>query len=279
MRRFVVFAGIALTALSVLAASASAEGPIGNVNFIPGGAGGGVLTQVVDLGPNRSFVLQYDGPVNVPSGGFTDATSPFGLAYPGGSVVRMDLNYDVISSGGTMYGRVVGPNAADYQISIGSQTFPGDAGFAVPPGDLVGQQLAINDPSDALGNRANVIHGNVGSTGGGGGGGRTGLVPCDRCTIEDLVRLGVNIFNWLLAIGGAAALLAVIVAGIRYLIAVLQGADSSAIQAAKQSLTYAITGLVVLLTAVVIVRTVTATLGLSREGLPPEAGEVGDILP
>lgn len=106
-----------------------------------------------------------------------------------------------------------------------------------------------------------------------------GLVPCDLCTIEDLVRLGVNIFNWLLAVGGAAALLAVIVAGIRYLIAVLQGADSSAIQAAKQSLTYAIIGLVVLLTAVVIVRTVTATLGLSREGLPPGAGEVGDILP
>ncbi|TSC71938.1 MAG: hypothetical protein G01um101438_824 [Parcubacteria group bacterium Gr01-1014_38] len=100
-----------------------------------------------------------------------------------------------------------------------------------------------------------VSPGEAKATGGAGG----PLVPCvgaEPCTLEQLKELGRNIFNWLLAIGGAAALLALIVAGIRYLTAVLQGADSSAIAAAKQSIVYAIIGLVVLLMAYVIVNTI-----------------------
>jgi hypothetical protein len=92
-----------------------------------------------------------------------------------------------------------------------------------------------------------------------------------------LLLLGVNIFNWLLAIGGAAALLALIVAGTRYFIAVFQGADSSAIAGAKQSVVYAIIGLVVLLTAVVLVRTVITWLGKGG-GFPTGYKEPGDLV-
>lgn len=124
-----------------------------------------------------------------------------------------------------------------------------------------------------------------GGAGGAGGGGATGsqrrtLVPCGvgdapPCTLQELVKLGVNIFNYLLALGGVVALLAVIVAGIRYILAVFQEGD---IDAAKAALRNAIIGLVVLLLAVVIVRTVTTQLGLKRETLPSEAGDIGDLV-
>lgn len=87
-----------------------------------------------------------------------------------------------------------------------------------------------------------------------GGGG--GLVPCDRCEIPQLADVAVNIFNWLIKIGGAATVLAMVIAGARYIVAVLQGADSSAISAAKESLGYAIMGTIILLTAYVIVNTI-----------------------
>lgn len=105
-----------------------------------------------------------------------------------------------------------------------------------------------------------------------------GLVPCGQekpCTIQELITLGVNIFNWLLAIGGAAALLALIVAGIKYFTAATQGGD---VQEAKASVRNAVIGLVVLLAAVVLVRTVTFILRLQKGSLP-EAGQVGDLVP
>ncbi|MDP3685908.1 MAG: hypothetical protein Q8R32_03705 [bacterium] len=89
--------------------------------------------------------------------------------------------------------------------------------------------------------------------GSGGAGGP--LVTCDLCTIQDLVGLGIKIFNWLLAIGGAAALLALIVGGTKYITAVF-GAEGRDVAGAKQSLLFAIIGLVVLLMAYAIVNTV-----------------------
>lgn len=99
------------------------------------------------------------------------------------------------------------------------------------------------------------------------------IVPCgvgsaETCTVQDLKKLGVNIFNFLLAMGGAAALLALVVAGMKYITGVLQGADESSIKNAKQNLTYAVVGLLVLLMAFVIVRTVTSTLGLNLQETP-----------
>lgn len=84
-----------------------------------------------------------------------------------------------------------------------------------------------------------------------------GLIPCtdEPCTLDQLIELAVRIFNWLLALGGIVALLAVIVAGIRYLVGVFSG-ESGAMAAAKENLTYAIIGLAVLLLAFVIVRTI-----------------------
>lgn len=103
-------------------------------------------------------------------------------------------------------------------------------------------------------------------------------MPCQDgpCQLQELMLLGANIFNWLLLIGGAAALLALIVAGTRYLTAVLQGADSRAIEEAKHSVTYALIGLVVLLAAVVIVRTIINTLG--KGAFPTEFQEPGALV-
>lgn len=167
----------------------------------------------------------------------------------------------------------------------GNPVYEGRLHTGVPSGAKPVGVVTVPAPL-ASGSGAGAGGGTGGSGGGGGGGGGAAgpIVPCGvgagakPCTLQQLVTLGVNIFNWLLAIGGATALLAVIVAGIRYLTAVLQGADSSAIAGAKQSLTYAIVGLVVMLTAVVIVRTVTSTLDL-RKDLGPGAEELGDLLP
>lgn len=91
-----------------------------------------------------------------------------------------------------------------------------------------------------------------------------GLVPCGSelrpCQLDDLRRLFTNVFNYLMLIGGAAALLALIVAGMKYIIGVLQGADEGTIREAKQNLTYAIVGLFVLLLAYVIVRTIVVVI-------------------
>lgn len=95
------------------------------------------------------------------------------------------------------------------------------------------------------------------------------LVPSDcqknPCPLDRLKEVAENIFNFLIKVGGAAAVLAVVIAGIRYIVAAL-GGESGAIQAAKQSLLYAIIGTVVLLTAYVIVRTVFTAFGVSSTG-------------
>lgn len=105
----------------------------------------------------------------------------------------------------------------------------------------------------------------------GGQGGAAGpLVPdCggggkEPCPVTELNKLVANVFNWLVIIAGAAAVLAVVVAGIHYIVAAL-GGDSGAIQAAKQNLMYAIVGVLVLLLSYVIVRTILVILGVSLQ--------------
>lgn len=104
--------------------------------------------------------------------------------------------------------------------------------------------------------------------GGGGVDSGGGIVPCierEPCTLHQLFELGTRIFNWLLATGGAVALLAIIISGIKYILAASQAGD---VAAAKQSLTYAIIGLVILLMTYAIVNTILSVLGLRQETLP-----------
>lgn len=90
------------------------------------------------------------------------------------------------------------------------------------------------------------------------------LVPeeCQKepCPLELLETVVANVFNWLVIVAGSAAVLAVVVAGTRYIVAVLRGADSGAIAEAKQALTFAIFGTVLLLVSYLLVRTVCLAL-------------------
>lgn len=118
--------------------------------------------------------------------------------------------------------------------------------------------------------------------GSGGAGSSGGIVPCigrEPCTLQQLFELGTRIFNWLLATGGAVALLALIWGGMKYILAVFQGADSKGINDAKQSILYAIIGLVILLMTYAIVNTILSVLELKTEGLPFQPLEVPEQLP
>ncbi len=127
--------------------------------------------------------------------------------------------------------------------------------------------------------------GDVGSSAGSANrdGSAGGLVQCGQgekpCTLQELFGLGARIFNWLLATGGAVALLAIIWAGLKYILAVFQGADSSAIAGAKQSILYALIGLVVLLGAFVIVRTILSVLDVSPGRLQSPPPEIQQLIP
>lgn len=96
---------------------------------------------------------------------------------------------------------------------------------------------------------------------------RTGgrLIPQEcqdtPCPVTAIGTVGQRIQRWLVNIGGAVAVLAVIIAGVRYIVAVFQGADAGAIAEAKKSLVYAIVGVVVLLIAYVLILTIFRALG------------------
>ena len=84
------------------------------------------------------------------------------------------------------------------------------------------------------------------------------LVPCvNACRIQQLLDLGRNVFNFLMGLAAIAAVAAIIVAGFRYVSA---RGDPAALSDAKQKLTYAILGFLILLFAVVIVNTILRAL-------------------
>jgi len=75
-----------------------------------------------------------------------------------------------------------------------------------------------------------------------------------RGTIENVLT---NVLDWLLAIGGAVAVLVLVIGGIRYIVA---AGNEAQIKEAKQTITYALIGLVVIILAWVIVRTINTYL-------------------
>lgn len=100
-----------------------------------------------------------------------------------------------------------------------------------------------------------------GAGGGGGGDGPSRIVPCvDNCRIQQLLDLGRNFFNALMAVGAIAAVAAIVVAGFQY---ISSRGDPAALSDAKQKLMYAIVGLLVLLFTVVIVDTILDALKFS----------------
>lgn len=109
--------------------------------------------------------------------------------------------------------------------------------------------------------------GNAAPAGGrGDGGDRGGIVPCggpgqEQCTIGQISQLGRNVFNFLMGIAAIAAVAAIVVAGFRY---VGSRGDPSVLADAKQRLTNAIIGFLILLFTVVIVNTILAALGFEE---------------
>lgn len=91
--------------------------------------------------------------------------------------------------------------------------------------------------------------------GGGGSGSTGGLVPCDgvNCTIEKILDMGANIYNYLVGMGALIAVGAIIMAGFSY---IKSGGDPSEMKEAKKKVIYAITGLIILGVSVLLVNTV-----------------------
>lgn len=102
-----------------------------------------------------------------------------------------------------------------------------------------------------------------GELSGGGGGRGKHIVPCGGpgekpCTIDDLKKLFINIFNALMGLAALAAVGAIVVGGTQYILA---RGDPGAMGAAKQKLTFAVIGLLVILFSVVLVNTILRLLG------------------
>lgn len=89
------------------------------------------------------------------------------------------------------------------------------------------------------------------------GAGGSGCEPDrDDITVESTVRTMINIFSWIV---GIIAVIMIIVGGAKY---VTSGGDSNGIQSAKNTIMYALIGIVIVALAQVIVQfTLTKTTG------------------
>lgn len=87
------------------------------------------------------------------------------------------------------------------------------------------------------------------------------IVPCgttanpEKCTFQHLVQLVVNIFNLMLGLAGFVAILFIIIAGIRMIWWNFWEESESELSSAKLTLWRAITGLVIIATAYLLINT------------------------
>jgi hypothetical protein len=80
------------------------------------------------------------------------------------------------------------------------------------------------------------------------------LVPCKglNCTVGDLVKLLVNIYNYLLGLAGLVALFFIILSGVKRMYFGFVEDSASHLEEAKKGLTQAVTGLILVATAYLI---------------------------
>jgi len=92
-----------------------------------------------------------------------------------------------------------------------------------------------------------------------------GLSPaclgCGECTQKDVFQEFVNIFTFILQIAGSLAVLIVIVSGLLYITA---GGDMEKTKRAKAALTAAIVGVIIVLTAFILINFVLGMLGYTN---------------
>lgn len=83
------------------------------------------------------------------------------------------------------------------------------------------------------------------------------LVPCSGldCTLDSLVTLGVNIYNYLLGMGALVALFFIILGGVKMFYYGIVDASESNFAKAKSTVVHAVVGLILLAAAYLIVNT------------------------
>lgn len=89
------------------------------------------------------------------------------------------------------------------------------------------------------------------------------IVPCSglNCTFSDFFQLFVNIYNFLLGLAAVVAVLLIIFSGVRMLLYYWSEQPEPELEAAKNTLRRAIFGLVIIVTAYLVVNTLLAVLG------------------
>lgn len=92
------------------------------------------------------------------------------------------------------------------------------------------------------------------------------IVPCDglgdnKCEVSDLFVLFSNIFNFLIGLSAVVAILMMVLSGFRMLVAYWGETPESDVKNAVLSLRRAVWGLILILTAYLVVNTVLGVLG------------------
>jgi hypothetical protein len=91
------------------------------------------------------------------------------------------------------------------------------------------------------------------------------LVPCSgiNCTVDDLLRLLVNVYNFLLGFAALAAMLFIVWGGLRMLYFSFLEDSAHELASAKLTVRRAVAGFVIIALAYLIVNTVLSMLGLA----------------
>ncbi|MFA6493384.1 MAG: pilin [Patescibacteria group bacterium] len=87
--------------------------------------------------------------------------------------------------------------------------------------------------------------------------GNLGTINLGTPKVTSAEGLIVTVINWLLALGGTLAVVAIIYSGIIYITA---GADEAKAENAKKNLVWAITGIVVILLSLVLINWISSTV-------------------
>lgn len=112
---------------------------------------------------------------------------------------------------------------------------------------VVATSAVFSEPAQAI----NVFSGSCGGSGGGNGGSGGGSGDlCGAASSDSAENLIKNVINILLYLVGIIAIIAIIIGGIRY---VTSNGDSGAVKSAKDTVLYAVVGLVVAIMAFAIV--------------------------
>lgn len=155
------------------------------------------------------------------------------------------------SSGDSSYTPVDGTNTVDWNVGS-SGNANGNTGGAPIPNSNGGSQQGASATTSTNSNRSALTSGSNATNG-------LYIPRGSEIGLSEIsvTRLIQNLLNWLLYIVGFIAIIAFVIAGIQYLMA---GADTKMAEKGKANMTYAMIGVLVALSALIIVRAIQAIL-------------------